>query len=340
MKLIGGNSSSISNLNLYKDYINHIDQFEAFRKVVGYTPEIGVAKYKSLFRPDNKGTCRYELHDGKIFFIDNAGHNGKIAFDIYAVLAETRGMSFREACEFFLKENIISQTTQYSTHSYPIKIRFTHTKWKGNEDYLKDYKISPNYMNHQPYFKVVDYWVTTKKDNSFKKNMLYNPKEYTTIAYYFADTDTVKLYWYKGNRETKGKFYTNCNPDDIFGFHRIHEYDDCDTLWILKSGKEDAILNYHLGLCTLGVQSESVFYDEKLLSACEQFPNIMILYDNDDTGKKYSKLRKDDLITLFPDKNIYDVRVPSPLNDVGNILEKNYDLSSILAGMYNFATNG
>lgn len=340
MKLIGANSGSISNLNEYRDYISNIDQFEAFRRVVGYTPEVGVAKYKSLFRPDNKGTCRYELHDGKLFFIDNAGHNGKIAFDIYAVLSELRGYSFRESCEFFLKENIISHINRFESKSYPIRIRFTYSKWTGNEDFLKEYKISPEFMNNQPYFKVVDYWVTTRKDNSFKKNMLYNPKEYTTIAYYFSDTDTVKLYWYKGNRETKGKFYTNCNPDDIFGFHRINEYEDCDTLWILKSGKEDIILNYHLGLCTVGVQSESVFYDEKIINLCSSFPNIIILYDNDEAGKKYSKLRQDDLKSFFPDKNIYSTHVPSPLNDVGNILEKNYDLPLIISGMYNFVTNG
>ena len=337
-KLIGENQSIFNNLNLYKDRIKNINHYEAFRCVVGYTPVLG-KKYKSLFRADSDPGCRYEMKNGVLYFVDNAGYNGKLFFSIFDVLKELKGFSFKESCAFLLQENIMSDAivTQFSNH--PIKIRFRYNPWKGDEDFLKDYKISAQYMNNQPYYLVSDYWTTSRKDPSFRKNNLYNPKLFTTIAYHFKESNNVKLYWYKGDKDRLTKFFTNCVNDDLYGLHRLHEYDYNAPLWIVKSGKEDCILNYHLGFNTIGVQSESIEFPQLLLDICADFPEIIIAFDNDETGKMFAQQRKSQLKKIYPDKSIYTVYVPSPLNDIGNIVERNFDLASVIANMYNHATN-
>jgi hypothetical protein len=309
-------------------YINlhEIDQFDAFRKIVGYTPEIG-KYYKSLFRPDKTGQCRYALYNGILFFVDNASYKGKLSFNLIETVEELYSTDTKGALFILASNNIQPINKKYKPKLSKIDIKFEAEKWKEC-DFIKKIKIPPEYLNYQNVYFVKNYWCNTKQDSRIIKNRFYKPSYYETIAYYFKDTDKVKLYWHQVK---ENKFYTNVSTE-LFGEHRYDEYIG-DDIFLTKSGKDDLVLNYHLGLNTLGVQTEHLKFNRHLINLLKPFENIYIWYDNDKTGKELSEIRGKELKHLLPNHNIYLIYVPSnskKIKDPSGIIENNMSLTDML----------
>lgn len=311
--------------------IREIDQYEAFRKIVGYTPQLGKF-YKSIFRSDNKPGCRYAMHNGILYFTDNAGYNGKLSFNIVEVVKEMYGVSFAEAItilrNYDIKPMFSTKKKKFKPHKVEIKIEAL--PW-SNCSFIDKTKISIPYLESQNVFLVKNYWCNTKNDSRMKKNRFYNPVNQETIAYYFPDTDHVKLYWHD-IKHSGIKFYGNIEANDIYGENRYHEYDG-DTLFIVKSGKDDLVVNYHLGLNSLGVQTETMNFTKKFIGLCKPFENIYLWYDNDKTGQRYSDERLEMLRKALPKNNVHSITIPSNksgVKDPADIIEKGWNLNEIL----------
>jgi len=306
--------------------IKEIDQFDAFRKIISYTPKIG-DYYLSIFRNDDSHPgCRYEMHKGILYFIDNKGYDNKLAFHILQVIQILHQTDVYGAYEILRKNNFGVNKTHYIAVNKKIDIRIVPEKWTEDNIFTKIGKIPIEYLNNQPAYSVYEYFCNTKKDSRIKKNQIYDPSINETIAYHFP-SNNIKLYW-PNVSNGKLKFYANISNDDIFGEHRYHEYVGED-LFIVKSGKDDFLVNYHLGINTLGTQSENISFSSKFLSLCEPFSNLYIWYDNDETGKKYADIRAKELKEFFPDKNIFILVIPKNqknAKDPFDILKNNWDL--------------
>lgn len=312
-----------------------IDQFDAFRRIIGFTPKLG-SYYKSILRKDDKNAgCRFETHKGILYFVDNKGYNNKLAFHLLDVIQILYGTDVHGAFEILAQNNIVPLQPSHFAVRKPIEIRVSTKPWTEDSILVKQGKISIDYLNHQPAYLVKDYWCSTKKDSRLKKNQINDPNKYETIAYHFP-SNHIKLYWADAPTNQL-KFYANISNDDIFGEHRYHEYIGED-LFIVKSGKDDFTVNYHLGLNTLALQSETCRLTDKFLSLCDPFPNLYIWYDNDETGKTYANLRGEELKKLYPDKNIYLLFNPS--NKVGakdpfDIVKNGWNLPTMFELIYN-----
>jgi hypothetical protein len=133
-----------------------------------------------------------------------------------------------------------------------------------------------------------------------KKNAIHDPKETLTIAYYFPDSNHVKLYF---PHEVENRWYSNCDIYDIFGFDKIDYYlkKDNSNIIITKSQKDRVVLDYHLGYNAIALQNEGCLIPDTKLEKIREFENQYILFDSDESGIKNSQK----LCEQFNFKNIY-----------------------------------
>jgi len=135
-------------------------------------------------------------------------------------------------------------------------------------------------LNKELIFLVEDYWIQEKGE--WFKNKYHNPHKIDTIAYYFPETNHVKLYW--PNQEFR--WYSNCSNNDIFGWDKIIHYSTLtDTIIITKSQKDRIYLDYHLGIPAIALQNEGSYIpNDKVDIIDDLFTRKIFLYDNDFTG--------------------------------------------------------
>ena len=79
--------------------------------------------------------------------------------------------------------------------------------------------LAAYHLYNENVYLVDDYWI--KQDSDYEWNHLHNPKKTLTIAYYFPDTNHVKLYF---PNEYSIKWYTNCDQNDVFGESKLDYY--------------------------------------------------------------------------------------------------------------------
>lgn len=257
-------------------------------------------KYLSPFRPNDKNPkCEFKFYRGTLYFKDNVGYNGKLYFNCLDFIKHYYNYSFAETLQFIQSKLKVSYTSNQGKYTIPksiindeskrpIIIRFKYTPWIMSKPnlLLDELGFDHNYLNHEKVYLVQDYWCNSKKTTKLKKNLIYNPKNTETIAYHFEESDHTKLYF---PEKRNFRFYTNCDKDDIFGWHRIKRYlaSDDKTLAITKSGKDDLVLNYFLQLQSLGFQYETFsenVVSEKFMHILPEFDKLLLFWDKDDPG--------------------------------------------------------
>lgn len=294
----------------YRDILNRIPQEDIFYLAFGYYPEIG-KKYHSPFRPDSNAGCRFEWKDNLLFFYDNAGYNGKIAFTAFDAIQIIYNLkSLPDACKYIEKH---LGTTPVKKVIIPkeikreIKIGFTHEPWTEHNNIFKEYYIPHELLNQdKETYCVKDYWCNTKADSNIMRNRFFNPKYFPTVAYHL--NGRTKLYWPTAKHHN---WYTNCIPSDLFDLDLIDTYDK-DYLIITKS-KKDALVLKVLNKQVIATQSEvpdiEIGYHLK-----DKFDTVFILYDNDDTGLKMSNL-------LCKKYGFTNIVLPSKEKDISDFIK-------------------
>jgi hypothetical protein len=314
----------------YESYINvesiYNKDKEVFLTFLGYDPIIG-KRFKSPFRTDTKPGCRFEYKGDKLYFVDNAGYKGKIFFDcIETVRALNPQLSYVDVLNLIRKKvglkHVKIPYKERIIYNYEPIIKFKYSPWNINNYFTDRYGIIPEYLNKQPYYNADKYWTNSKLDRSLKSNKYGFP----CIAYYFEDTDHTKLYL-PNARDNEVKWYSTCNNNDIFGWHRVFEYMvNGGDLYLLSGAKDEMILNYELGLNTLAFQSETFpsdlnkldkFIPIKFIELLQYFDNLYIWLDNDDKGIQSSEILQgyfnNYINTIIIKQNYY--------NDVADISE-------------------
>lgn len=138
-----------------------------------------------------------------------------------------------------------------------------------------------NILEQELVFNVKNYWIKTKY--GWQMNSIYHPSKTLVIAYFFPDTNHVKLYF---PNESVNRWYSNCSTQDIFGWHKIDYYrSKSNQLWITKSGKDRLMLDYFIGIPSIALQNEGCYLPEFALKYLkDNFTDIRLFYDNDEAG--------------------------------------------------------
>lgn len=267
----------------WENVLSVISQEQAFSDYLGIYPDLN-KKYLSPFRKDNDPGCRFKWMSGILYFVENTRFNNKLYWSCIDVVQYIKHCSFQEALDILYKqEHIVTRqiiVTEPEVTSVP-EIRFEKKSWSQNL-----FNLSGEVLEKEHVFCVKNYWVKVK--NEWVKNGIHDPTTTLTIAYYFPNTNHVKLYF---PYEHANKWYSNCSIHDIFGYHKIKYYQSkSDTLFITKSGKDRLMLDYFIGVPAIALQNEGCYLpDDIALELSVMFKNIIFLYDNDLTGISQSQ---------------------------------------------------
>lgn len=282
--MFGGSNSSQSQ---YIDILNtlpYYNQNDLFFKYTGIYPDTD-KRYKSLLRSDKDPGCRFKWHRGLLYFIDNAGYNNRLYFNIVDIVSILKNISIKEAINLIVNDETIPNVFLNDEHKQ-IKER-PDIKIKSEPWTINNYfGIHPYYLNQENVFKVSDYWINS--NGEWKYNHIHNPKKDLTIAYYFPSTNHIKLYFPEKNVM---KWYSNCDDDDIYGEYKLPYYLERDNRLIIitKSQKDRLILDYVYGYNAIAVQREGSDF-ERVVPYLKRFEKQLILFDNDKTGQNYASL--------------------------------------------------
>ncbi len=312
---------------MYSDYtpltkneiLRRITQEEIYEIVVGYLPKAN--KYvKSPLRDDKLAGCYYEWFNGTLYFKDFAEPNNKRHNrDCFQILMERLQIDYNQCLIFiddYFKLGIVSGNPipiQYELTNYSSKrnksINKSTRKEGNNEIFIK----SRNFLIYDKNYWQLNYGIT--KPNLIEDDVfaLIWYKFYSTkreewivirpmdICYCFAEFDNGYKKIYRPLSENK--WLTNCTENEIGNYYNLPIYGQ--KLMILKSYKDCRIIRNFGIRNAIWFQSETMFpKDEVLLALCKRFNEIIIWYDNDDTGKMGANKLANKIIELIPDKKV------------------------------------
>jgi len=270
--------------NYYKrdDVLNSISQEQVFSEYLGVYPDLN-KRFRSPFREDKDPGCRFTWHSGILYFVENTMFNNKLYWSCIDIVMYFKKCSYQQALNILhQKIYVSSKIAKIVTSTFVPEIRFEKQDWHEPNLFM----LPGSILEKELVYKVKNYWIKTKK--GWFRNYIHNPQTTLVIAYYFPETDHVKLYF---PEQKEYRWYSNCSVEDIFGWHKIKEYHrNSDKLSITKSGKDRLMLDYHLGIPAIALQNEGCYIPEdKVLELDVMFKDITFFYDNDIPGIIHSQ---------------------------------------------------
>ena len=260
------------------DVLERISQEQVFSEYLGIYPDLS-QRFKSPFRTNDKNPgCRFIWYSGILYFVENTMFNNKLYWSCIDVVMYIKHCTFQEALEILWQKSSNQKVVKsVFTKEFVPEIRFETKVWEDNNMFM----LSGDILEKELVFKVKNYWIITK--GGWFKNGIHEPNKTLTVAYFFPDTNHVKLYF---PDQVENKWYSNCSTQDIFGYHKIKDYQSySDKLIITKSGKDRLMLDYFIGIPSIALQNEGCFLPDNIALDLEvSFKNITFLYDNDIAG--------------------------------------------------------
>lgn len=260
------------------EVLNQISQEQVFSEYLGIYPDLS-QRFKSPFRANDKNPgCRFIWYSGILYFVENTMFNNKLYWSCIDVVMYVKNCSFQEALDILWQKSLpVKVGKVIPNKTFVPEIRFEKQPWEEPNMFM----LSGDILEKELVFKVKNYWIKTK--GGWFKNSIHDPNKTLTIAYYFPETNHVKLYF---PNELENKWYSNCSTQDIFGYHKIKYYQSySDKLIITKSGKDRLMLDYFIGIPSIALQNEGCYLpDEIALDLDVSFKDISFLYDNDISG--------------------------------------------------------
>ena len=260
------------------DVLNNISQEQVFFEYLGIYPDLG-KRYLSPFRQDKDPGCRFTWHSGILYFVENTMFNNKLYWSCIDIVMYIKKCSYQEALDLlWVKSSSVKVVkSNIPTAKFVPEIRFEKQNWPDNNMFML-----PGYiLEKELVFLVKNYWIKTK--SGWNQNSIHHPSKTLCVAYYFPETDHVKLYF---PEQEEFKWYSNCSIEDVFGYHKLSYYAKMsDELVITKSGKDRLMLDYFLGKSSIALQNEGCYIPEHVVFELEtMFKKIWFLYDNDVSG--------------------------------------------------------
>lgn len=304
--------------------LSHVSEEEIFGLVFEKVPQ-EFEYLCSPFREDNHPGCWFSRDlTGRLRFCDFGNpevQDGIKMFNIDcfdAVRIFYKLSNFYQTLEFIynslIKGRKISEDTRgYKFGSIRTKNPFYFTfevRDFDNRDkrYWSPYGISKDNLIKDKVFPVSRY----KMFNTKSGDLIVRP---TTVCYVFTEFKSghKKLYLplNKGRR-----FITDCDENDLGGFDSLDEFGE--TLVITKSYKDWRVL-LNIGLLNVvWTQNEGMYPSNNFLIAlCKRFKDIIVLYDNDETGINSAKRLVELINVLVPNNKARFIHLPTNFSEVG-----------------------
>jgi len=242
-----------------KHKIKECDQAALFKKYFEVDPDLG-RRYFSIFREDNHGDCRFEMIDGVLFFVDNAGYNGKIYFNIYSALKEI-GLSHSDILKLLSKKGV---TDIPESEGKRAEIEIGAIPWeKGNR--FEVYGLDADFLNNDPHtFDVLAFSINGRLINQRATGYVCN--------------NHVKL-------RTIDHHINNFEVDDIMNVGYLDRFSK-DIIGIIKAKKDALVVEKHLNIPSLIIYNERVILPDWAIDIAKTYNDVFVFMDNDKTGRE------------------------------------------------------
>lgn len=253
-----------------------------FSIVFGYEPVTNVY-VTSPFRRDNNPGCWFEWYGDKLIFKDFAEKREKRARDCFQAVRDFFSLSDLGAVSEYIVRNYDSEIAPISFERHKDSVRKSEktiefrAKLFNEQDRLfwSPFQISKVDLIKDGVFSNAYYKII-----SSEKVTIFRPRDLSYTLTGFGDR--VKIY--NPRRKKKGKWFTTCNENDIFGYSELSLFGE--LLIITKSYKDYRVIRNQNFEC-IAFQNEGAFpSDNILLDLAARFKQIFILFDNDEAGIK------------------------------------------------------
>lgn len=271
------------------------------------------ATYVAPYRNDSNPDCYFEEFNDRLYFIDFADIDKKSKDCIYFVkrilgvsytdtlihINETFNLGLGDSLKT-AKEITIENSSSKEVFNKPLKKKRTITILPRNWNYKDSvfwskYEISKENLISDGVLPVDIYKSINKKEEYFSIKPLDICYAYTD----FEDKEKKKIYRPKSNK--KDKWFTNCNQNDI-GSMEFLDWKG-DLLIISKSYKDCRVLR-NQNLQSIWLQNEGAMPSISILTRlCKRFTNIVVWFDNDQTGIATSNVLVSIINSIFPNKS-------------------------------------
>jgi hypothetical protein len=249
--------------------------------------------FKSPLRSDNHVTCSFfKGKSGTLYFKDFA--NGE-CLNFESVVMKKFNCNYHEALKIIAKDFGYINSPVIKKQAIKIQPKFEGDKQTFIQSELKEFSeaelkwwgsfgITKDILNK---FKVYSCKTVFLNGSVYAQSAQHSP----IYGYYFGKKENVEQWRIYMPKRKEFRFIGNVSSKTIQGYKQLPK--SGKVLVITKSMK-DVMTLYSFGIPAIAPNSETQFISEKVYDELKQrFKHIILLYDNDLTGVRFSnKIRK------------------------------------------------
>lgn len=275
--------------------LDKITSYDIFKYYIAGFNEVGKL-FCSELRNDKNPTCAILFKKSDLFYKDFKFSD---QLNCFSYVKAKYNVSFNDALAIINSDFNLGLINMYNS-IYNINTATTKMPIIYNKDYLEfkekeftiiqvvkrgfnindkkywfdNYNISSEDLNKAKIFPLQEFWI----------NGIYYKASNLCYGYYFGLDSNNNELWKIYQPYSKIKWLSNVSTSVFQGYDLLP--DTGDLLIITKSWKDILVLS-KLNIYSIAPQSEgSKIYEEFINSLKQRFKKIIILYDNDSTGKR------------------------------------------------------
>lgn len=298
------------NSSITRDYIlQRYSQEYIFEYILKETIILKKKVYKAPYREDKNGDCFFIYFNEILYFCDFAYH--KIHFDCFELYSAIHGIY-----PPFVYQHIL-ENIPISVYNLKLNNKKLYTSKKKSKTvvatkiYITEKSFTKKELHYWQQYHITKEQLIEDNVKSVKYIRVINDEDITyaphSICFAYTEwNNCMKIY--QPLADKKKKWLSNCKPNNLGGIYTIPNQSSIDaTLIITKSYKDCRVLR-NMGCFSIWVQNEGCLPSKNLmLSYMNRFTDNVILFDNDEAGKKAAEklkkhLQKTNLRIIFIEK--------------------------------------
>ena len=249
--------------------------------------------FKSPLRNDNHVTCSFfRGRSGTLYFKDFA--DGKcLSFE--GVVMEKYNCNYHQALKIIAKDFGYTNDTIIKKQVIKIQPKFEGDKQTFIQSELKEFSeaelkwwgsfgITKDILNK---FKVYSCKTVFLNGNIYAQSAQHSP----IYGYYFGKKENIEQWRIYMPKRKEFRFIGNVSTKTIQGYKQLPK---SGKVVVITKSMKDVMCLHSFGIPAIAPNSETQFVSEKVLEELKQrFKHIILLYDNDLTGVRFTnKIRK------------------------------------------------
>lgn len=260
--------------------------------------------FKSPLRNDNHVTCSFfRGKSGNLYFKDFAD-NKCLTFE--GVVMAKYNCTYVQALKIIAHDFGLISNTPVKKQTVKIQPKFEGDKQTFIQIEMKDYTepelkwwnsfgISRDILHH---FKVYSCKTVFLNGNIYAQSAQHSP----IYGYYFGKKDGAEQWRIYMPQRKEFRFIGNVPTKTIQGYKQLPKN---GKLLVITKSMKDVMCLYSLGISAIAPNSETQFVSDKVLEELKQrFTHVVLLYDNDLTGVRFTnkirKLHPELIVSLIP----------------------------------------